>query len=566
MAGQFAIAPVRKDAQRCGIDLPIPTFLALWAACFAPLLHAARPIESLPPKKPPATGGSALPALPEEPGFDSAVDALFGGKKIADEPGVPTPEELQHLIYPDGVARLTPPSKPEPPEELISLGRKVAPAVLSLKAWDAHGNELARGCGFFIDARGAILTDMQVIHPDFAAQVEYISVSTGTGSPHRVTGYWSQDLETGLTVLQSDATNSPFLTLKPGVDFTQEQPVGIVALNERGLSLADATVRADQTQAGAGWLNLRGEDSPGEPGSPVLNKEGRVVAMVSMRVAQGKWFSFGIRTDAIVGAMKAFAAAPQPLARLARGIARPIGEDPRFIEAFQLVYDGSFIRGTSRLLVLLKTYPRSAEVWGLMGLACAKRGAREDAIACNRKAVALNPSVAQFWYQLAVAQLDGRATPNAAAREALEKTVEQRPADELAWMLLAEQQVLAEKYPEAEKSLIEVMKLEPDFTPASFLYGYAKGRQHDYAGAEAAMRRCVQLDRKHTRAWFYLALLFSKQERYDEAVRAYEEVVRLQPDHPSGWRNLALLYRKLHRDTAAQAAFAQHQRLGLAKK
>jgi tetratricopeptide (TPR) repeat protein len=466
-----------------------------------------------------------------------------------------------------------PPKKKAPPTpeqlKLMEVARKVARSVVALRAWDGFGQQLAEGCGFFIDENGAILTDLQLVHPEFAGRIEYITVATGSGTFHRITGYWAQDPKTGLTILQSDALATPFVHLRPDGDFSTEQPVSIVALShQNGLSLADAKMKADRTAPGEGWLNLRGEDSPGEPGSPVIDAEGRVVAVISMRVPQGQWFNFGLPIIHILPVLEQMAkSSPQPLARLGRQSRAAARDDPGFLAAFQTLYTGQIVNGTSQLLLLLKRYPRSAEVWALLGLAYSKLGAREEALNCSRKAVALDPEVGKYWQQLAMGHLEnGAQQANPAAREALERTVEEQPQDKIAWLLLAEQQILARQFAEAERSLLDVIKLEPDYAPASYLLGYVKIQRGEFAEAEALLKRCLQLDRKHARGWFLLALLHVRQQRLDEAAEAYRRLVALQPTHPHAWRNLALIERQLGHDTAALQAFERHQNLGAPAK
>jgi tetratricopeptide (TPR) repeat protein len=444
---------------------------------------------------------------------------------------------------------------------LLEMARKVAPAVVSLRSWDAHGNELARGCGAFIGDGGVILTDMAVVHPNFAERIEYVSVATGSGKVYRIEGYWTLDPATGLTVLQSDARDVPFVLMQPAVNLSQEKEVSIVALHEEhGLTLADAILKTDESAVGSGWLTLRGDDSPGEPGSPVFDIEGKIVAIVSMRVPQGKWFNFGVRVDAVAKVLeKVKGERPARLADIASVRFPPVQQDQRFIDAFRALSEGSTKRATSQLVKLLKPYPRSAELWALLGLCFSKLGAKEEALSCNRRAVALDPTIGQAWLQLAVNQVGPVADPG--AREALEIAVMESPADRVSWMLLAEQQILDKQFVPAERSLVEVLKIEPDYPPASYLLGYAKVQQKDYAAAQAALERCVQLDRKHVQGWFYLGLLHAKRGRYTDAISAYRRVVEIQPEHPNAWRNLALMYRRLGHEADAMNAFQRHQRL-----
>jgi Tfp pilus assembly protein PilF len=300
----------------------------------------------------------------------------------------------------------------------------------------------------------------------------------------------------------------------------------------------------------------------------VIDGEGRVVAVVSMRVPQGQWFNFGLPIIHILPVLEQMAkSSPQPLARLGRQSRTSAKDDPRFLAAFQTLSAGQIVTGTSQLLFLLKSHPRSAEVWALLGLAYFKLGAREEALNCSRKAVALDPEVGQYWQQLAVGHLGGVAPQaNPAAREALERTVEERPQDKIAWLLLAEQQILARQFVDAERSLLDVIKLEADYAPASFLLSYVKIQRGEFADGEALLRRCLQLDRRHARAWFLLALLHSRQKRLPEAAEAYRRLVALQPAHPHAWRNLALIERRLGHDTAALQAFERHQNLGVPAK
>jgi tetratricopeptide (TPR) repeat protein len=553
------------------------------------------PVRKAPPNATPVPSTAPLtdpPSLfPTEPETSAAPASIAGGDPfntpvlslgdtgpsvddlIALSSGIAKPPQLAPppvASAPSSPTTEPPPKKSAPltPEQikLMEVARKVATSVVALHAWDGYGNQLAEGCGFFIDENGAILTDLQLVNPEFAERIEYITVAIGTGAFHRITGYWAQDAKTGLTILQSDATETPFVMLRPDGDFSAEQPVSIVALSQaNGLSLADAVIKADRTIPGEGWLNLRGEDSPGEPGSPVIDSEGRVVAVVSMRVPQGQWFNFGQPIINILPVLEQMAkSSPKPLAQLGRLARTSAKDDPRFLAAFQTLYSGQTVSGTSQLLLLLKTHPRSAELWALLSLAYAKLGAQEEALNCSRKAVALDPLIGKYWQQLATAQLSGGAAqPNPAAREALERTVEETPGDRIAWLLLAEQQILARQFAAAERSLLDVIKLESDYAPASFLLGYVKIQRTQYAEAEALLRRCVQLDKQHERAWFLLALLYARQQRLPEAAEAYRRLVAIQPAHPNAWRNLALVERKLGHTTAAYQAFQRHQQLGV---
>lgn len=494
-----------------------------------------------------------------EPSIDALQNALSGDELQELLHGhIPASGLIQPAAPPGGPDQED--ARPPPPASRLSeLAKKVAPAVISFTAWDESGNELSRGCGCFINGSGAVLTDIQAVQPN-AGSVAYITITSGFGAHSRVQGYWAADRASGIAVLQTDATNVPFLKLKPGFDFSEERAVSVVGLRERGLTLADAMAKADQSLAGEGWLNLRGEDSPGEPGSPVIDEEGCVVALISLRVPQGRWFNFGVGVApaaALLG--KGLSRDVRPLSSVERISPTAAVNDPRFLQAFSSLYYGRARTAVSGLNVLRKTYPRSAEVWALLGLAAAKLGAKAEALNCNRKAVALDPHIGQYWYQLALNHLSEVKGANPAALEALEQTVELQPRVPAGWILLAEQRIAAKEYREAEAALMEAIKLQPGYPRAFFLLAYVHGRQEKYPEADAAIQRCLKLDRTQDGAWYYLGLLEIKRRRYPEAVQAFNEVVRLQPKHPHAWLNLAQAQRRLGRDTEAQLALDRHR-------
>jgi len=528
----------------------------------------------------PAADAPPAPPLPEQRGIIPEDSPLFlpfsaipGAPEAQPDPVSPELRQmidkaLNEPLMGEAQAprkRAAPPADPK----LVALASQTAGRVVGLRAWDGYGVELARGCGFFISADGDVLADLSLVRPEHARRIEYITALTGHGSRHRVTGFRWQDLRSGLVILKTDAIETPFLALDPKRDLSKPLAVHILALHEdRGVILADAVARPDGSQTGEGWLNLRGEDSPGEPGSPVIDERGEAVGIVSLRVPAKNWVNFGMSAAAVAAPVQSGLKSPvRPLARLESSTINRVVQDERFLTAFQDLSEGRIATAARQLLRLRQVYPRSAEVWALLGLACTKAGAKEEALNCNRKAVAIDPEVGQYWFQLGIDHLvarDGR--ERSSAIEALNRTVEERPADLPAWIMLAERQVVEGQFREAEKSLLQVLKLRPGYGHALYLLGYTKGKLGDYPAAELAMKECLALDRKSARAWFYLGLLFTKEKRFPEAVNALRETVEVAPDHPNAWLNLAVLQRRMGKITDAALAHAQHQRVVSGKR
>lgn len=544
----------------CGLGLS-----ALPAQSPAP---AAKPAAVLDPISRPPAGE---PPLPEGAGFPADADQyenpllLFdGARRDLPMAETPDPDLLPPLAAPPPAGS---PEAPLTPEQLRlrTLGAKVAASVVGLRVWDEFGTELSRGIGCFVTRDGILLTDTGLLHPEIAGRVSYITTLSADGSSHKIRGFYLADLTTGVTLLQSEARATEPIELVTDADFRQSQPCHVLALSEqRGLVLAEASVQADSALTGLGWLNLRGSDSPGTVGSPVLAADGRVLAVVGMQVPLRSWMNFALPADAAALALRQKRAPLQPLERLPqRPRLQEVSADPEFLAAFQALQHRRVESAMRRFVQLARRYPRSAECWALLGLSASHLGAGPEALNCQRKAVALDPKAGLYWHQLALAKL--RETPGAAPqtdedREALELAVEQRPNDQLAWLLLASRHVRDGNLGQAEEALERVTLLAPEYAQGHYLRAYVRGRKRDYEGAQAAIRQSLALDSGSAEAWFYQGLLLDRAGEPAEAAKAYRNAVRLRPAHPQAGLNLAYALKKAGRQAEAREAFAAHQR------
>ena len=513
------------------------------------------------------------PKLPESSGFPVDVNdyenplLLFqGGPRelpMADEPN----PDLLPPISPYLPGELPPdlPGKPPTLDELRlrDLGMKIVTSVVGLRVWDSFGTQLASGVGCYVTRDGIILTDTGLLHPEIVEKIDYITVTGADGTNHRITGFYVADLATGVTLLQGERTETTPLELFTETDFRQEQRCHVLAMSEkRGLVLADATAQMDAALTGLGWLNVRGKDSPGGVGSPVVNDAGQMIGIVGMKVPLKSWMNFALPIEAAALELRKRRAPLQPITQLPRKPKlREVVLDPAFVRAFETLQAKRVEQAMRQFVALARKYPRSAECWALLGLSASYLGAAPEALNCQRKAVALDPKTGLYWHQLAFAKMrekPGALPDTTEDREALELATEQRPNDALAWLLLASRRVRDGDLGSADDALRRVMLLAPNYSQAHYLSAYVKGRQKDYAGAQTAITQSLKLNPGYSEAWFYQGLLLDKTGEAEEAAKAYRNTVRLRPSHPEAWKNLAYALKKSGRSTEAREAFAEH--------
>lgn len=452
--------------------------------------------------------------------------------------------------------------------ELIALAQKVAGSVVSVRVWDEFGGLLAAGVGSFVSQDGLILTDSSLLHPEIADQIDYITTTAANGTNHRVTGFYTADLRSGVALLQSSGPAPIPLEFRTGQEFATPSPCRVVALSDkRGLLIADAQVTWDDTLAGQGWLTLRGEDSPGGVGSPVLSADGAIIGMVAMKTPLKSWMNFALPVDLAAFEIQKRRGSIKPLSALPKSPKRSdVAKDPEFLNAFNQIQSRSMSAATRTLLRLTKKYPRSAECWALLGISAGYVGATPDALSCQRKAVALDPQSGLYWHQMAMAQIRSRSAGDtlnpveAEEYEALIKATEANSNDRVSWLLLAGHHIKAGHYNEAEAALKKLTFLAPTYAQGFYLMGYVKSRTNDHAGAIAAIKRCLEINNQQSAAWYLLGLLHDKKGEDAAAVDAFRRTTRINPNHPQAWLNLANSLKKNNRPTEAAQAYREHRK------
>ncbi|MBE7498324.1 MAG: tetratricopeptide repeat protein [Verrucomicrobiaceae bacterium] len=446
------------------------------------------------------------------------------------------------------------------------LGGKVVDSVLSIRVWDQFGGQLAHGAGFYANDRGLVITDAGLLHPEIAARVDYITLTSPNGTNQKAEGFYLVDVSSGVALLQAEVTATTPLPLNTGADFSKPQPCHVVAVSEkRGLVLAPATIAADTSVTSLGWLPVKGAESPGAVGSPVLDDSGRVIAMVGMQVPLKSWMNFALDIDAAAAEARRKNLPLQPLTNLpgAPTIIQVV-RSREFLDAFELLQNKRLEAALPRLVRLARKYPRNAECWALLGIAAGHLGGSAEAVSCQRKAVALDPKAGLYWQQLALSKLRDKSSPpvpgSSEDREALELATQQQPDDRIAWLLLATRRIQDGDIGQAAEALERLILLSPDYAHAHYLMAYVRGKKRDYDGAEQSIRRALNLNARSADAWYYQGLLSDKKGDLDTAIKAYQSTTRLKPDHKSAWMNLARTLKKAGRDTEARQAFLEHQK------
>jgi Flp pilus assembly protein TadD len=447
----------------------------------------------------------------------------------------------------------------EKDSDLTKLALTVAASVVSLRAWDGTGREVASRCGVVIGEGGLILTEITLLQAGGGVMPEYVSGVTGDGKAFRVAGVVHADADSGMLVLRASLTAPVAGMLKPGA-LPAQAAVRVMALNPaKGLVLADAVARPDRSLAGAGTLEITGTDSAAAIGSPVFDGSGRVVAVVTHRVSLSRWMAYAQPVTAPDAASLA-GRKTVPLAKWKPVYPGDPGKDPRFLEAFRLLGERKTAAGARALLKLTTRYPRSAAVWSLLGAAATALGAREDALACQRRAVSLDPAVSVYWRQLADAARRAEGKPGGAdSMEANAQAAAEQPGDAAAWIGVAEGAIRGGDWARGAEAAQRAVQLAPAYARGFRLLGYCLQRGGRVKEAEVALREGLRLDGGDGQSAVLLAGILETRQATEEALVLLKRATQRDSGNAAVWLKYARLLKRAGRGGEADTAFQRYR-------
>jgi len=192
--------------------------------------------------------------------------------------------------------------------DLEALAARVKPAVVHITVYDAAGQKIGSGTGFFITEDGWIVTSDHVIE-----RASEVRAALLDGSVRQVTGSLARDYDRDVAIIEVEGRGYPALTLADGGRVSDGTDVAVVG-SPLGLSwtLSSGIVsnyrtaglpehmRASKTRRSGPLLQITAAFSPGSSGSPVLAAEtGEVIGVAASIVKGGSDLNFAVPVDAV---------------------------------------------------------------------------------------------------------------------------------------------------------------------------------------------------------------------------------------------------------------------------
>lgn len=161
------------------------------------------------------------------------------------------------------------------------LAKQIKPALVAIYPAGREGTETGIGTGFVISEDGLIATNFHVIGEGRALRVEFPD-----GTQREVTAIHAWDRNRDLAILRVAGSGMPALTLGDSTKVEQGMPA-VAMGNPLGyrFSMVEGMISARQEVEGRPMLQLAMPVERGNSGGPVLDKEGRVLGIVTLKSA-----------------------------------------------------------------------------------------------------------------------------------------------------------------------------------------------------------------------------------------------------------------------------------------
>lgn len=344
-------------------------------------------------------------------------------------------------------------------ESLPDLIRRVKPAVVSIITYDAKGDPLMTGSGFFIRP-GEVVTNMHVI--DGARRVE-IRTLDGKGKTYVVAGVLASDEEGDLAVLSVELP--PERGVRP-LELSATQPeegesVFIIGnpLRLEG-SVSNGIVSAVREVPNLGNIvQTTAPVSQGNSGSPLLNMKGQVIGVITIKVTNGQNIN------------------------LALGAGRVAALEAGKLQTFEQV------------AARYKSAPQPealAEWWYRNGLNSLWLGNYDSALNYFETAVVKNPARADAWIQVGYCKV--KQGKNSEAIKAYQRAIQLRPNSVEAYNKLGDAYYYAGRFDEAIAAYKEAARIQPQLAETYYNLGMTYLEIGDRTAALAQSRRLQELD------------------------------------------------------------------------
>ena len=280
-------------------------------------------------------------------------------------------------------------------ENLPTLVKRVKPSVVAIATYDASGEPLMTGSGFFLRP-GQVVTNMHVVRGAVRAEIKTLD---GKGKVFPVNGTLATDEEGDLALLSVEMPLERSRTTELASELPDEgEPIFVIGnpLKLEG-SVSDGIVSAVREVPNSyRIIQITAPISHGNSGSPVFNLKGEVVGVVTIKVTNGQNINLAIAAGRVA---QLTAGKLQPLSELGAKGKADIAES-LYRSGLYSLWLGNYDNAVGYFENAANKNPKRAEAWVQVGYCKVKQGKNGEAIRAYLQALQLKPADAEIHNKL----------------------------------------------------------------------------------------------------------------------------------------------------------------------
>lgn len=374
-------------------------------------------------------------------------------------------------------------------DDLPELVKRIKPSSVAIETFDARGNTLSRGSGFFI-AADRIVTNRHVIEKSSRVEIHLMD-----GKKFVVKGVLAIDGEGDIAMLQVDVPRQYAVPLPIVRTVPQEGESIVVVGNPFGLegSVSNGIVSAVREISGYGRIiQITAPISPGSSGSPVVNMYGQVIGIATLQAAEGQSLNFAVPSERILQ-----------------------------LKVSELQTISSLTAETQ------KSKRSAAERFYSQGVAQLSRDDYGRALSFFERATELDANYPEAWYQAGFCY--GVLGRHQDALKASKQAAKLRPEWAEAHVNIGASSYALGQYKEAVDAYRQALRLE-DTPDTQYSLGLTMNKLNRTDEEILAYRRAITMKPDHANALDRLGAAYFKQKRWAESAQAYEQLRTYKPD------------------------------------
>ena len=280
-------------------------------------------------------------------------------------------------------------------ESLPALVKRVKPAVVAIATYDANGEALMTGSGFFLRP-GEVVTNLHVIRGAVRAEIKTID---GKGKVFPINGLLALDEEGDLALLAVETPTERPRSTELASELPDEGESIFVIGNPLKLegSVSDGIVSAVREVPNSyRIIQITAPISHGNSGSPVFNFKGQVLGVVTIKVTNGQNINLAIAAARVA---QLRAGKLQPLSELALKGKGDVAES-LYKSGLDSLWLGNYDNALGYFENAANKNPKRAETWVQVGYCRVKQGKAQEAIRAYQQALQLKPQDADIHNKL----------------------------------------------------------------------------------------------------------------------------------------------------------------------